>query len=333
MTKANTQIACGVILLAFAEIFILQGVEPFASWFYPLAWWSYILIVDGIIFRLQGNSLIVSRRREFLVMVPWSVAFWLFFEMINLRMENWHYINIIGNLWLRWLGYFISFATVLPGIFETYELLGCLNLYSKVKIRLLIFPKSCLFVFPLLGALFLLVPLIFPRYCFPLIWLGVFFLLDPINYLYKSPSLMRDWGKGSFRRLLLLLTAGLICGFLWEFWNFWATSKWVYTVPFFERLKIFEMPLTGFFGFPPFAVEAFVFYNFISLFRFKRNWDKDGYLISPEKKLTKKAILVVAIILLGFYVLAFHALDICTVKSYSYPQNFYPPHRQTNSFP
>ena len=141
MTKANTQIAFGVILFAFAEIFMLQRVEPFASWFYPLAWWAYIFIVDGIIFRIQGNSLILSRRREFLVMIPWSVAFWLFFEMINLRMQNWHYVNVIGNLWLRWVGYFISFATVLPGMFETYELLGCLNLYSKVKTRLLVFPK------------------------------------------------------------------------------------------------------------------------------------------------------------------------------------------------
>jgi len=128
MTKANIQIICGFLLLAFAEIFMLQRVEPFASWFYPLAWWSYIFIVDGIIFRIQGNSLILSRRREFLVMVPWSVTFWLFFEMINIRTQNWHYVNVIENLWLRWIGYFISFATVLPGIFETYELLGCLHL-------------------------------------------------------------------------------------------------------------------------------------------------------------------------------------------------------------
>jgi len=39
--------------------------------------------------------------------------------------------------------------------------------------------------------------------------------------------------------------------------NFEARGKWIYTVPFFERLKLFEMPLLGFFGFPPFAVECF----------------------------------------------------------------------------
>ena len=313
MTKAHIQIAFGVVLLAVAETFMFQGVEPFVSWFYPLAWWSYIFIVDGIIFRLQGNSLILSRRREFFVMIPWSVAFWLFFEMANLRLNNWHYVNIIANFWLRWCGYFISFATVFPGIFETYELLGCLNFYPKVKIHSLVFPKSWLPVFILVGFLFLIAPLI---------WLGVFFLLDPINYLQKSYSLIRDWEEGNLRRFLLLLTAGLICGFLWEFWNFWATSKWVYALPFFGQPKIFEMPLAGFLGFPPFAVESFVFYNFISLFRFKRNWDKDSYRIAHDKKLSTKLFLVVAIIFLAFYVLAFHALDVYTVKSYSQHKTF-----------
>jgi hypothetical protein len=30
-----------------------------------------------------------------------------------------------------------------------------------------------------------------------------------------------------------------------------------------EHLKIFEMPLPGYFGFPPFAVECFVMYVFV----------------------------------------------------------------------
>ena len=296
---------------------MFRGKEPFISWFYPLAWWSYIFIVDGIVFCLQGNSLILSRKREFLVMLPWSVAFWLFFEMVNLRIENWHYINIIGNLCLRWLGYFISFATVLPGIFETYELLGCFHLYSKVKTRPLVISNFWFPIFYLMGGLFFLAPLIFPQYCFPLIWLAIIFILEPVNYRYGSPSLIHDYEEGNHSRLLLLLTAGLICGFLWELWNFWAKSKWVYTVPFFDQLKIFEMPVAGFLGFPPFAAEAFVFYNFISLFRLKRNWDKENYLRSVEMKPSKKMLFVATIIFLAFYFLAFLAIDVHTVKSFS----------------
>ena len=72
--------------------------------------------------------------------------------------------------------------------------------------------------------------------------------------------------------MIKLITAGLICGILWEFWNFWALTKWIYTVPFFEDLKLFEMPLAGFFGFPPFTVECYVMINTVSILRQGRSW-------------------------------------------------------------
>jgi hypothetical protein len=34
-------------------------------------------------------------------------------------------------------------------------------------------------------------------------------------------------------------------------------------VPVFGDIKIFEMPVLGYFGFPPFAVECFAMYVFI----------------------------------------------------------------------
>jgi hypothetical protein len=39
-----------------------------------------------------------------------------------------------------------------------------------------------------------------------------------------------------------------------------ARAPWI-TVPFLEQLKLFEMPIPGFFGFPPFAVECFVLWQ------------------------------------------------------------------------
>jgi hypothetical protein len=57
------------------------------------------------------------------------------------------------------------------------------------------------------------------------------------------------------------LLGGLVCGILWEFWNFWARTKWIYAVPILSEIKIFEMPVLGFLGFPPFAVECYVLYH------------------------------------------------------------------------
>ena len=61
-------------------------------------------------------------------------------------------------------------------------------------------------------------------------------------------------------RLINLMLSGLICGVIWEFWNYWSGTKWIYNVPILPDLKIFEMPVLGFGGFPPFAVECFVMY-------------------------------------------------------------------------
>jgi hypothetical protein len=239
--------------------------------------------------------------------------------MVNLRIENWYYANMINHQWLRWSGYFISYATVLPGIFETTELLSCPKLYSKVKTRTRLISNFRFPVFYIVGVLFILLPLLFPRYCFPLIWGGFIFLLEPLNYIHGSPSLLREWEEGRPRNLLLLLTAGLICGLLWEFWNCWASTKWIYTVPFFDELKVFEMPISGFLGFPFFAVECYVMYNFISLFRFHRNWDKDNYLRASDRRISRGLIFFTAIISVFFYALAFRSIDSYTVNSYTSP--------------
>ncbi|MGO8942578.1 MAG: hypothetical protein ACLQJ7_02750, partial [Syntrophobacteraceae bacterium] len=110
--------------------------------------------------------------------------------------------------------------------------------------------------FILTGLLFLLLPLVWPNYFFPLVWLAFIFLLEPVNHKAGAPSLLRQWEKGSPGNFYLLLMAGAVCGLLWELWNFRAGSKWVYTVPYAGSLKIFEMPLLGFLGFPPFALEC-----------------------------------------------------------------------------
>ena len=68
--------------------------------------------------------------------------------------------------------------------------------------------------------------------------------------------------RGSFNRVASLLASGFVCGILWEFWNYWAISKWTYTVPYLGNVKIFEMPVLGYLGFPPFAVECWAIYIF-----------------------------------------------------------------------
>jgi len=103
------------------------------------------------------------------------------------------------------------------------------------------------------------------RYLAAPVWLGFIFLLDPINARLGGESLWADWRAGRHDRLINLSLSGVLCGVLWEFWNYWAHAKWHYTVPIMERWKIFEMPVPGYLGFPAFALECFTMYVFVRL--------------------------------------------------------------------
>ena len=95
----------------------------------------------------------------------------------------------------------------------------------------------------------------------------------------------------------------MICGLLWECWNFWARSKWVYEIPFFDWAPIFEMPVAGFLGFPPFAVASHEMY------------------VAAEKLLTalaeRPAVRFAFWLLVAAYVgLVFRGIDVWTVRSF-----------------
>ena len=318
MEKENKNIhgLIGLTILVISEILLFKGIEPFASWFYYFAWWPYILIVDSLIYRVKGNSLIMNRRGEFFLMLFWSVFFWTFFEAVNLIMKNWYYINVMPVRAVRWAGYATAYATVLPALFETTELLESAGLFKDSRVKPVSVDRRWNIFFLSLGVVFLSGVFLYPKYCFPLIWGGLIFILEPFNYRWGVQSILRDWERGSLRKFYLLLVAGLICGILWEFWNFWATTKWIYTVPFFEELKLFEMPVLGFMGFPPFTVECYVMYNFISLFRYQRGWEENTYRLHKEKKCKASWSILCALGVIVFCLFTFNAMDEKTVNSY-----------------
>ncbi len=253
-----------LFFLIVAEFLLFSGVRIAGDFFYLLVWWPYIFFADGIVYARTGRSYIFSRTGAFPYMLPWSVTIWLIFEIFNFRLSNWHYINLVSNLPLRWAGYTLSFATVLPGLFITSALLGAYGVLERETSWRFNITPAMITLIQIAGGLMLTLPLLYPRYFFPFVWGGFVLLIDPVNMQLGAPSLLKELSQGRLTHILRLLAAGLICGILWEFWNFWATAKWIYTVPFVGDLKIFEMPLAGFLGFPPFALECFVIYAFIT---------------------------------------------------------------------
>ncbi|MEJ2070954.1 MAG: hypothetical protein P8X58_11200 [Syntrophobacterales bacterium] len=198
----------------------LLGAEPFTTWLYFFAWWPLLLFLDGLLACLTSKSLIWQRPKDFLRMALFSVTVWLTFEVFNLWLLNWRYVGVEPIPWLRWPGYALAFATVLPGVLLTAE----------------------------------------------------------------------------------VLLAGLLCGLWWELWNYPSPVKWIYTLPVLNFGKIFEMPVLGYLGFLPFALECAVMYRFLKLI---------------DQRLSGSARLCFYLAQVAFWLVLFFALDSRTVLSFA----------------
>jgi hypothetical protein len=270
----------------------LARIEPFRSWNTPIAWTGFILFADGLVWRARGNSWMRSNGREFVLLALASIPLWLVFEGYNRIIRNWYYTGLPETFALRMFGYAWSFATIWPAIFEGAELVAVLRAgeaggagkagaaekagragktypvsgFGRTVVEVSGLGRTVVAA----GALMLVSPFLVPSwvavYMAAPVWLGFIFLLDPLNARLGAESLGIDHGRLRARewdRLINLAGSGLLCGLLWEFWNYWAGAKWHYTVPIMERVKLFEMPVPGYLGFPVFAVECFTMYVFV----------------------------------------------------------------------
>jgi hypothetical protein len=262
----------GATILVAGELLMFAGVEPVATYFTSIAWTGYILLVDAAVFALRGRSLLKTYQAEFAFTDILSVPLWLIFEAYNLRLRNWIYVGVPPDWFAQTFGYAWAFSTIWPAIFETAAFIRAtgsngtraqkesIAATTKGKPRVN-GRRSAETISVFVGAIFITTPLVLPDairpYLFGFVWLGFIFLLEPVNLRTGAESLWRDLLQGRTSRALSLLWSGIVCGILWEFWNYWAHARWVYIFPMFQSWKIFAMPLPGFLGFPPFALECF----------------------------------------------------------------------------
>jgi hypothetical protein len=257
LARALAWLAASMLALAQAGLWL--RIEPVATWSYDLSWWSAILLADAAVFLRTGSSIALSRPRAFLSLVLWSGAYWLLYECANLRLQNWYYVGIPGDAWTRTVGVFVSFATVLPGVLEIHALLSSLRRDPSSTRESRPIGRATRTALYLAGAACLVLPLAFPQTAYPLIWGAAFLLLEPWLASRDERSLLARFSSGDRGPLARMILAGLVCGAMWETWNWSSPAKWIYTVPLFEEGKLFEMPYLGFLGFVPFALGCHSF--------------------------------------------------------------------------
>lgn len=291
----------GLAAFAVSVWLLASGPESFSSFFYICAWWSLIAVLEGALKRRTGRALLIDNPWMFVRMALFSVPFWLAYELINVRLQNWQYLGVPQHFALRWVGYGAAYATVLPAILETARLIeAALPGMTIRKLRVFSepsFEKACRTA----GLACLFLPLAWPTIFFPLVWAAVFLLFEPILSTGTERSWLRSLAEGRPRPAAALLLSGLVCGLLWESLNFWAGAKWTYTIPWPAGPKLFEMPLLGYLGFLPFALGC------------ASAWRAAGKL---WRTLTPSGRAGLAALLVEFAALACWAIDENTVQSW-----------------
>jgi len=235
--------------------------------FFPL-WVGYCLGMDGLVFARTGTSLLTRSWRKYIGLFLISAPVWWIFEVLNIRTQNWTYggaeifTPVQYAFWTT-----LSFTTVIPAVFGSAEFFASFDFVKRLQRGPVIgTDKRTTLTFFILGWLMLALMLIWPKIFFLFIWLSLYFILEPINVWLGNRSLAQWTQKGDWRPVIALWLGVLLTAFFWEMWNYYSHPKWIYHVAWGNWLHIFEMPLLGYGGYLPFALELYALVHLISGF-------------------------------------------------------------------
>jgi len=275
-------IGFGLVILFWGLNWGLEG--PRTHWgFFPL-WLGYCLTIDALVYLRKGTSLLTRSWLRYIGLFLMSAPVWWMFEALNARLQNWHYDG--GELFTPfqfWFWATLSFSTVIPAVFGAAELFSTFGWVKRLGRGPLIRPdRRTTVLFFSAGLVMLALMLAWPRLFFPFVWLSLYFILEPINIWLGFPNLADGTRRGDWRTVIALWAGVLLTAFFWEMWNYFSYPKWIYSVPLADWFHVFEMPLLGYGGYLPFALELYAVYHFITGLLGRR---KDDYVqIKPSSQ-------------------------------------------------
>ena len=232
--------------------------------FFPL-WLGYCLTIDGLVFWRTGTSLLRRSLRKYVGLFLVSAPVWWIFELFNVRTQNWAYIGAeIFSPFEYAFWTTLSFTSVIPAVFGSAEFFASFEFVKRLQRGPVIgIDKKTTLTFFTLGWVMLVLLMIQPTSFFPFIWLSLYFILEPINIWLGNRSLA-DWTQnGDWRPVISLWLGVLLTAFFWEMWNYYSYPKWVYHISWGDWLHVFEMPLLGYGGYLPFALELYALYHWV----------------------------------------------------------------------
>ena len=249
---------------------LVPGAGPLVHYAFVPLWWGFILFLDGLVYhRTGGVSLVARRPAGVLAIAAVSTVCWYSFEYLNwFVLSNWYYPNREIFTPLGYVAWFaVAYTTVLPSIFVFYNLL---TTFPALRTRWSDGPRVALQPRRLwnafwLGVVSLAALVVWPAELFPMLWLSPLMILASVVMLAGRWTPFTPLARGDWGPLTLIALACLGNYGLGEMWNYYSTAAnpnfWQYDVPYVGVLKVFEMPLLGYFGYLPFGVLCWVWWQ------------------------------------------------------------------------
>jgi hypothetical protein len=214
-----------------------------------------------------------------IVLAAISMPVWWWFELVNERVRNWEYDYPFRYTQVEWAVLStLAFATVIPAIAAAHQLVITASTAQSSRSPDRWFARREIGLGLLLQALVF----VYPTQLYPLVWVAPFLVTDGLVALLGGRSMVADLIRRRWKEALLVGAAGLLCGFLWEFWNFYATPKWVYHIPLLGFGKIFEMPVLGYGGYIPFAWSIIQFIRLADIL-WRRSYSRIPAPFKPQR--------------------------------------------------
>ncbi|EOA6542495.1 TPA: mechanosensitive ion channel protein MscS [Vibrio vulnificus] len=281
-----------------------EAMLPWVYYAFTPLWWSFIILLDGIVYRFNGGrSLCATKPGLLLFMAGVSFFGWMYFEYYDyFVLENWYYPNAEKTSLSRemiLLLFCFSYTTVTPAIMQWYTLLCT---FPSIRKRYRFGPvwhlKPNWLIYGGLASIFLMV--FFPKLLFWAVWIGPMAVMTGILERYGIWNPFHGiLTSGNWTSAALVGMASLINGFFWEMWNFGSAhpdtqlitnpNYWVYDIPFVNLTWLplpTEMPLLGYMGYVPFGIlvwQVLIWSGKIMGINTDLREVTDWYLISEQK--------------------------------------------------
>src|SRR5688572_20506560 len=161
---------------------LAKSARWFAANMTAIVWVGYLIFIEGIL-AAQGDSPIRRRPHHFFLLALASIFIWCIFDWINFYfIRAWRYIGFPIEFQRRFIGYFLAFATIVPGMLMSGQVLLNLGLFNWARSPTYRIPRWVKVISLMVGIAMFLWPLVHRDPITNLtLWCSLVFLLDPIN--------------------------------------------------------------------------------------------------------------------------------------------------------